>query len=734
MTSVKSLLAQPVQFLKGVGPHKAEVLSDVGVTTVGDLLFYAPRRYLDRTAVKTITELRSMGDIRSLAPDAEIRREVTVVGTVRSFRVMGVGRKARFVIVLGDDTGSMQCIWFGGVQYWKTRFTIGDTLAVSGQPTWFGNVLQFVHPDVDWIGGTGDQDGAVDWTRALNSGGLVPLYPSTQQLSRVGLDSAGFRRLLGNVLSVHAEEIPDPLPPGLREKHGFLPLASALVNVHFPPGPHELQEALRRLKYEELFEFQVKLALRRQMMQHEVSGIAFAVQSKLARELVDNLPFPLTRAQMRVIREILDAMAAPRPMNRLLQGDVGSGKTVVALVAMLVAVENGFQAGFMAPTEILAEQHYRTIASMLGTLPVNHRLLVGAQRSKVRRDVLEDMRRGSAQIVVGTHALLEKEVEFGRLGLLVIDEQHRFGVLQRAQLRAKGENPDVLVMTATPIPRTLSLTIFGDLDVSVIDEMPGGRKPIRTVLKYEDEKESVFGFVRREVQKGRQVYFVYPIIEESEKLDLKAATSHCAMLQEQVFPELRLGLLHGRMSSEEKDDVMRRFKAGELDILVATTVIEVGIDVPNASVMVIENAERFGLSQLHQLRGRVGRGSEQSYCILLAERWRMRQAAGNDDAAEQRRVAQRRLDTMVQTNDGFRIAEVDLEIRGPGDFFGTRQSGMPEFKIANIVTDAAALVKARDDAFALVASDPHLRRDDHRALADHLRSRFVEEMSLLQVG
>jgi ATP-dependent DNA helicase RecG len=734
MTSVKSLLAQPVQFLKGVGPRKAEVLSEVGVTTVGDLLFYAPRRYLDRTEVKTLAELRSMGDIRNLAPDAEIRREVTVVGTVRSFRVMGVGRKARFVIVLGDDTGSMQCIWFGGVQYWKTRFTIGDTLAVSGQPTWFGNVLQFVHPDVDWIGGTEDQDGAVDWSRALNSGGLVPLYPSTQQLSRVGLDSAGFRRLLGNVLRVYAEEISDPLPDELREKHRFLPLASALVNVHFPPGPRELQEALRRLKYEELFEFQVKLAIRRQMMQHEVPGIAFAVRSKLARQLVNGLPFPLTRAQMRVIREILDAMAAPRPMNRLLQGDVGSGKTVVALVAMLVAVESGYQAGFMAPTEILAEQHYRTIASLLGSLPVSHRLLVGAQRSKLRRDVLEDMRRGSAQIVVGTHALLEKEVEFARLGLLVIDEQHRFGVLQRAQLRAKGENPDVLVMTATPIPRTLSLTIFGDLDVSVIDELPGGRKPIRTVLKYDDEKESVFGFVRREVQKGRQAYFVYPLIEESEKLDLKAATSHCAMLQERVFPDLGLGLLHGRMSSEEKDDVMRRFKGRELDILVSTTVIEVGIDVPNASVMVIENAERFGLSQLHQLRGRVGRGSEQSYCILLAERWRMKRGAGNDEAAEQRRIAQRRLDTMVQTHDGFRIAEVDLEIRGPGDFFGTRQSGMPEFKIANIVTDAAALVEARDDAFALVNSDPHLRRDDHRALADHLRSRFVEEMTLLQVG
>lgn len=734
MAPGKSLLSQPVQFLKGVGPRKAETLAGVGVSTVGDLLFYVPRRYLDRTSVKTIAELRSAGDLPELAPDAEIRREATVVGTVRSFRVMGVGRKARFVLILGDDTGSLQCVWFGGVHYWKTRFRIGDTLAVSGQPTSFSNVLQFVHPDVDWIGGTGEQEGTVDWSRALHAGGLVPLYPSTQQLSGVGLDSAGFRRLLGNILRVYAEEITDPLPDALCGKHRFVPLAEAIVNVHFPPGPAELQEALRRLKYEELFEFQVKLALRRQMQRHDMPGIAFAVQSRLARQLVDSLPFSLTRAQVRVIREILDDMSAAKPMNRLLQGDVGSGKTIVALVAMLVAVENGYQAGFMAPTEILAEQHYRTIASLLGTLPVNHRLLVGAQRSKLRRDVLEDMRRGSAQIVVGTHALFEKEVSFARLGVLVIDEQHRFGVLQRAQLRAKGENPDVLVMTATPIPRTLSLTIFGDLDVSVIDELPGGRKPIRTVLKYEDEKESVHDFVRREVHKGRQAYFVYPLIEESENLDLKAATSHYTALQERVFPDLRLALLHGRMGSEEKDDVMRRFKERALDILVATTVIEVGIDVPNASVMVIENAERFGLSQLHQLRGRVGRGSEQSYCILLAERWMARRVRDAQESADQQHAAQRRLATMVQTTDGFRIAEVDLEIRGPGDFFGTRQSGMPEFKVANIVTDGAVLAQARDDAFALVAGDPQLRRDDHRALADHLRSRFVEEMTLLQVG
>jgi ATP-dependent DNA helicase RecG len=370
-------------------------------------------------------------------------------------------------------------------------------------------------------------------------------------------------------------------------------------------------------------------------------------------------------------------------------------------------------------------------------VPVSHRLLVGAQKSRLRRDVLEDIRRGTAQIVVGTHALLEEEVVFSRLGLLVIDEQHRFGVMQRAQLRAKGESPDVLVMTATPIPRTLSLTLYGDLDVSVIDELPGGRRPITTVIRYEDQKESVYAFVRTQVAAGRQVYFVYPLIEESEKLTLKAAIVHFEQLQQMVFPSLRLGLLHGRMTGEEKEEVMRRFKERELDILVATTVIEVGIDIPNATVMVIENAERFGLSQLHQLRGRVGRGSEQSYCLLLTERWvmpRRRDAQTAQTVLDQQRNAERRLSTMVSTTDGFVIAEVDLELRGPGDFFGTRQSGLPEFKVANIVTDGLLLASARHDAFALVANDPHLRREEHRALADHLRSRFAEEMTLLHTG
>jgi ATP-dependent DNA helicase RecG len=407
---------------------------------------------------------------------------------------------------------------------------------------------------------------------------------------------------------------------------------------------------------------------------------------------------------------------------------------------MLIAVENGYQCAFAAPTEILAEQHYNTLRSIAGSLPVAIRLLVGAQRSRLRSEILEDVRCGTAQIVVGTHALFEKDVVFARLGFVVIDEQHRFGVLQRAALRGKGEHPDVLVMTATPIPRTLSLTLYGDLDLSVIDALPGGRRPINTVLKGDDEKESVFDFVRGEVARGRQAYFVYPLVEESEKLELKAATVHFEELRRSAFPGLRLGLIHGRMSGEEKEGVMGAFRDRRIDVLVATTVIEVGIDVPNASVMVIENADRFGLSQLHQLRGRVGRGSEQSFCILLAPRWQVRNALrmadpmGTEGPADPGRLAERRLAAMARSNDGFAIAELDLHLRGPGDFFGTRQSGIPEFRVADLVSDAGVLQEARDDAFALITSDPHLRSADHHALAAYLRTNAREDFLLAQVG
>lgn len=740
------ILSQPVQFLKGIGERRAEVLAKYGVRTLHDLFFYAPRRYLDRTAIVTIAQLRQ-AVFKQARQEGDVQKDFTVVGDIRSFRVMGVGKKARFVLVLGDDSGTMQCVWFGGVQYWKNKFQVGEVLAVSGQPSAFGGVLQFVHPDVDRIAERVDafdlrnEAPQVDWSRTLNTGGLVPLYPSGKDLERVGLDSGGFRRVIGAALAAHAERIGDTLPASLLQQRNLDPLHRALQNVHLPKSANVLNGSIRRLKYDEFFYFQLKLALKRNGVKHDAHGIAFNVQSKRARRLVDSLPFTLTQAQIRVIKEIAADMETPHPMNRLLQGDVGSGKTVVALLAMLIAVENGYQSVFMAPTEILAEQHYRTLAALLKGVDVNVRLLVGAQRSKLRRDILDDVHRGSAQIVVGTHALFEKQVGFANLGLVVIDEQHRFGVLQRQSLQQKGRNPDVLVMTATPIPRTLSLTLYGDLDVSIIDELPKDRKPIKTVLRYEEEKEDVFAFVRDELGKGRQAYFVYPLVEESEKVDLKAATVHYEQLQKNVFPDLRLALLHGRMPAEEKDEVMRRFKDRKIDILVATTVIEVGIDVPNASIMVIENAERFGLSQLHQLRGRVGRGSEQSYCILLSKRWIAAKAqrltaerARWHDAFDEQRLAERRLATMVQTHDGFRIAEVDLQLRGPGDFFGTRQSGMPEFKVADIVTDAGLLDEARRDAFAIIERDPRLALPEHSVIKNHLLSLHRDAFTLMRVA
>lgn len=731
----------PVKFIKGIGPRRAAALVGVGILTAQDLLLYLPRRYLDRSSILSIAELRR----RALAwtPAAEdddaavLRRDATVVGEVRSFRVIGGGRRARLVLVLADQTASMQCVWFGGVHYWRKAFALGERIAVSGQPSLYGGILQFVHPDVDRIASRGeegrDDADAVDWSATLHTGGLVPLYASSQELARVGLDSAGFRRVLHRMIQDEFQVVPEVLPERLVAERRLVPRSDALRMVHFPRSREELDQGLQRLKYEELFRFQLKLAIKRSWVKRQVSGIAFSTRSPLARSLVDSLPFRLTDAQRKAIREISEDLSVGRPMNRLLQGDVGSGKTIVALLAMLIVVDNGYQTVFLAPTEILAEQHYASFQRLLKGTPVQVRLLVGARPSKLRSELLEDIAQGTASVVVGTHALLEKDVTFARLGLVVIDEQHRFGVAQRSLLRRKAANPDVLVMTATPIPRTLSLTLYGDLDVSVIDELPSGRKPIRTIMRQESTKESVYQFVREQVRAGRQAYFVYPVIEESETLDVRAATVHLEELSTTVFPDLRLGLLHGRMGGPEKETIMEAFRRGQIDILLATTVIEVGIDVANATVMVIESAERFGLAQLHQLRGRVGRGAEQSYCILLTRHVRERGGAAvpEDDTA---RLAERRLAAMVQTTDGFAIAETDLKLRGPGDFFGTRQSGIPEFRAADLLRDGPILQQARDDAFALVNLDPELRDPSHDVLADDLRSELREELPLLQTG
>ncbi len=682
-------LDDSVLTVPGIGEYRGKALAGAGVCTVRDLIYYFPRRYLDRSTIRPISGLRDEGD-----------EVVTVIGTVLTIRSVP-GRKPRLTVTIGDQGARMDLVFFQGVNYWKDAFAPGDSLAASGRPQRFGSSISIVHPDIDRL-----QEG--ESLEFINTGGIIPVYPSSAELERVGLNRhGGFRRLLRRVVDRWTSHIEDPYADAFRALHTLIPLGEALRAIHFPRSEDDLNQARHRLIFDEFFLVSLLLAYRKRGLQMpESGGIAFHPPSPRARQLLDALPFSLTRAQKRVVREIIADMERPLPMNRLLQGDVGSGKTIVALLAMLLAVDNGWQAALMAPTELLAEQHFRTITARFNDLSLHPVLLSGRLTATQRAPLLAAVASGAAHLVIGTHALLENTVAFHRLGLAVIDEQHRFGVSQRATLGSKGTRPDVLVMTATPIPRTLSMTVYGDLDVSVIDELPEGRRPIRTVIRMEEERESVHAFLREECAKGRQAFIVYPLVEESEKVDLKNATEGYEHLRTALFPDRRVGLLHGRMKGEEKDAIMMAFARGELDLLVATTVIEVGIDVPNATVMVVEHAERFGLAQLHQLRGRIGRGDQDSICILMTDRT-VRHARGD---------AWRRLEVIAGTTDGFRIAEADLEIRGPGDLWGTQQSGFPDFRIASLVRDGAILAQARQAAFSIVETDPHLRLAEHRGL------------------
>ncbi len=720
-----------LQYVKGIGPKRAAALREIGIGSIPKLLYYLPRDYLDRSRITKIKDLSKL---------VEAGNEVTVIGTVFRQLVKRTRRgKQMFYLTLKDETGYLTCIFFAGVQWYQDAFEAGEVLAVSSVPELDKlNRPQFIHPEFDRLKAKDEED-ETDWNSLLHTGAIIPKYRSSEELRQVGLDNRGFRRIIRNAIRDNLASVVEHQPREILDRRSLMDIRSTLKQIHFPKSYDERDAALQRLKFDELFFFQLLMAYRRRELKGELKGISFNVKSTLARTLLSSLPFELTNAQTRVIREITDDMQQSTPMNRLLQGDVGSGKTIVALFAMLVAVNNGFQCALMAPTEILAEQHFFTLKEFLGKLPVNIRLLVGGQKKKLREDILEDIRRGSAQIVIGTHALIQEHVDFANLGFIVVDEQHRFGVAQRALLRQKGkENPDVLVMTATPIPRTLSLTLYGDLDVSVIDELPKGRKLVKTAVRTEKEKAKVFHFVQEEVKRGRQAYIVYPLIEESEKVDLKAAMAEFKKLSDNDFSEFRLGLMHGRLAPEEKDTLMHRFKSGEIQILVTTTVIEVGIDIPNASIMIVENAERFGLSQLHQLRGRVGRGAEQSYCILLtddlAEKRTLQLATNRADAIKQNSDIKKRLQTMVQTNDGFKIAEVDLELRGPGDFFGTRQSGLPAFQVADIVHDTEILLDARQEAFDLVKQDPQLRLPQHEQIRKQFELVYKDLLAYVRIG
>ena len=687
-------LDTPLQYLKGVGPQRARLLAKLGLETVGDALMHLPSRHEDRS------RLAPLGS-------ASVGQTLTCSGTIAGISPPPRGRsRAPLFVTLRDDSGYLTTVWWGR-GYLERVFTRGQRLVVHGGVKPGRHGRRELH--------VADYEMAEDGEdETLHTGRLVPVYPATQ-----GLQQRPLRALMKRLVDACAGGVPEPLPDSIRVRRGLEPLGRALAQGHFPETEATLATARRRLVFDDLFLLELGLAIRRHR-EGRRAGLAMRPPGALARQLLGSLPYRLTRAQERVWAEMRADMAQPYPMNRLLQGDVGSGKTVIACLAILTAIEAGFQAALMAPTEILAEQHWRTVSSLLGPLGIRVTLLTNATRGKPRQALLAALDAGETGCLVGTHALVQEGVSFKRLGLAVVDEQHRFGVVQRATLRRKGESPDVLVMTATPIPRTLALTVYGDLDVSVLDEMPPGRQRVGTAIRDETERPGVYAFLRREMQARRQIYVVYPLVEESEATDLRAATEMARRLQHEIFPDFRVGLLHGRMRVAEKDRVMEEFRSGAIHLLVSTTVIEVGIDVPNATMMVVEHAERFGLSQLHQLRGRVGRGPWKSYCALMSQ-----------GASEE---ARRRLQAMVATNDGFRIAETDLELRGPGDFFVTRQSGLPEFRVADLLRDAGMLEEARKEAFALVAADPNLLRPEHRALRAAVLARWRGKLDLASVG
>ncbi len=696
----------PLTYVKGIGPKLAGRLAKKGLNTIEDMLYYLPIRYEDRRDIRKISEL-TIGEAN------------VTTGEVMAAGVARYGRRRVFEAAISDSSGIMMAKWFHFKgDYLKKRYTPGRKLLLYGTVQNYAGKKEMIHPDVEFL----DDDEALEATA-----GIVPIYSQIENFHQKTI-----RKLAGNVVSEFAGTLDGAVPGEVLTRRGLKPLESAIKGAHalFDEGSKEDEASARAcrgsLVFDELFSLELSMAMKRLEVKKE-AGISVVIGEKSARldeKLIKSLDFVLTKAQKRVIGEINADMAAPHPMNRLLQGDVGSGKTIVSLLALLRAIEAGYQAVIMAPTEILAEQHYLTMTKLTSMLAIEPTLLTGKLKKSERNNILTEISSGKASLIIGTHALIQKDVEFRNLGLVVIDEQHRFGVLQRAKLRRAGPGgmaPDMLIMTATPIPRTLALTVFGDMEVSLIDEMPKGRQPIKTVILREKERQKAYSAIKNEVKKGAQAYIIYPLVEESEELPLKDATNMAGHLDNDIFPGLTVALIHGRMKSIEKEEVMERFRDGEIDILVATTVIEVGVDVPNASLMLVEHAERFGLAQLHQLRGRVGRGERPSKCLLLAQ-W-----TASDDSYKRLRV-------MEETLDGFKIAEEDLKIRGPGDFLGARQSGLPDFRLAEALTDMNLLKTAREEAVAFLKSDPELTSEEGKRIAKTIEARWKGRLELAEVG
>lgn len=679
-----------ITYLKGVGPKKAKLLIDeLNIHTFNDLLNYFPFRYVDKSKVYKVK------DIASDSVWFQLKGKITNVTSVGDKRTRYITAKFQ------DDSGTIDLVWFRGLKWIQSQFIPGKEYIVFGKPSVFKNHFNFVHPEVE----------EYDKVRNnISQNRLEGIYNSTEKLKNSGLGSKGFSRIIKQLINQVGDQIRESLPGYIVNHYHLLDRKSALINIHFPKDQNIIEKARYRLKFEELLLVHLQILQQKQYLKQKIKGQVFEKVGSLLNEFYkEHLPFELTNAQKRVIKEIRADIKSGQQMNRLLQGDVGSGKTLVALMNMLISIDNGFQACLMAPTEILAKQHYKTLTKMLGNMDVSIKLLTGSTPQKQRTVIHESLQSGSLQILIGTHAVIEDAVQFKNLGFVVIDEQHRFGVEQRARLWAKNDiPPHVLVMTATPIPRTLAMTVYGNLDVSIIDELPPGRKPVKTLHYWESKRLRVYGFMRQQIKQGRQVYVVFPLISESEKLDLRNLMEGFeSIVKEFPAPDYQVSVMHGKLKSKEKDFEMKRFVDGVTDIMVSTTVIEVGVDVPNASVMIIENAERFGLSQLHQLRGRVGRGAEQSYCILMS---------GNKLSNEGRK----RLEVMVGTNDGFKIAEADLQIRGPGDLQGTQQSGVLDFKIANLASDGELIAKTNKIASHILEKDTTLAKPENKLLKEQL--------------
>ncbi|MEA1785257.1 ATP-dependent DNA helicase RecG [Arenibacter sp. GZD96] len=685
----QNFLNTPIVYLKGVGPHRAQTLtSELNIGSYDDLLHLFPNRYIDRTRYYTIAEIQPQS------------ADVQIIGKIVHLKTVAQNKGSRLVATFEDTTGQMELVWFRGVKWIRENLKLNTPYVIFGRCNWFNGIVSMPHPEMELL--EAHQKGLRLY--------MQPVYPSTEKLSNKGISNKVIHKMLQQLFVEAKGSFPETLSKDLRADLKLLSRSEALFNIHFPKNQQLLAQAEFRLKFEELFFIQLQLLSKKMLRKHKIKGFPFHKVGTLFNEFYENhLPFQLTNAQKRVVKEIRADLGSKAQMNRLLQGDVGSGKTIVALLIMLLAIDNGYQSCLMAPTEILAQQHFNSLQQLASGIGIRIGLLTGSVKKSERKKIHEQLERGEIHILIGTHALLEDKVNYQNLGLAIVDEQHRFGVAQRSRLWHKNTlPPHILVMTATPIPRTLAMSLYGDLDISVIDELPPGRKPIKTVHRYDGNRLKVFGFLKSEIAKGRQIYVVYPLIKESEALDYKdLMDGYDSMARDFPLPTYQISIVHGQMKAEDKDYEMQRFIKGETQIMVATTVIEVGVNVPNASVMVIESAERFGLSQLHQLRGRVGRGADQSYCILMT---------GHKLSAE----AKTRIETMVSTNDGFQLAEVDLKLRGPGDLMGTQQSGMLNLKIADIVKDAKIVQLARQYAVSFLKKDPVLQLEENRAVKETL--------------